>query len=254
MKQLTKIRLINWHYFSNETIVVNNNILLTGQNATGKSTILDAITYVITAGDTQFNVAANENGKRDLKGYVKCKVSRSDKEYLREGDVTGHIALEFYDTVRDTYFTVGTVIDAFGDLLPAKNIFYQVFEKLSDSFFVSDEGIILSTADFKKHNQSFEIFMTKKEAKRAFRTTFGNLNEDFFRLIHKALAFKPIADVKEFIYDHLLEEKQIAVDNIKESIRSYKELEHTLKVIKQKIQDLHDIEDVYKDIKTNCNT
>ena len=254
MKQLTKIRLINWHYFSNETIVVNNNILLTGQNATGKSTILDAITYVITAGDTQFNVAANENGKRDLKGYVKCKVSRSDKEYLREGDVTGHIALEFYDTDRDTYFTVGTVIDAFGDLLPAKNIFYQVFERLSDSFFVSDEGIILSTADFKKHNQSFEIFMTKKEAKRAFRTTFGNLNEDFFRLIHKALAFKPIADVKEFIYDHLLEEKQIAVDNIKDSIRSYKELEHTLKVIKQKIQDLHDIEDIYKDIKSNEDT
>ena len=251
MKKLTKIRLINWHYFANETIEVNNNILLTGQNATGKSTILDAITFVVTAGDTQFNVAANENGKRDLKGYVKCKVSRTDREYLREGDVTGHIALEFYDTVRDTYFTIGTVIDAFGDLLPAKYLFYQTFEKLSDSFFVSEDGVILSTADFKKHNTTFEVFLTKKEAKRAYRTTFGNLNEDFFRLIHKALAFKPIADVKEFIYDHLLEEKQIDVENIKDSIRSYKELENTLKIIKQKITDLHEIEAVYKDIKTN---
>ena len=251
MKKLTKIRLINWHYFANETIEVNNNILLTGQNATGKSTILDAITFVVTAGDTQFNVAANENGKRDLKGYVKCKVSRSDKEFLREGDITGHIALEFYDTTRDTYFTVGTVIDAFGDLLPAKYIFYQTFERLSDSFFVSDDGVILSTADFKKHNPQFEVFLTKKEAKRNFRITFGNLNDDFFRLIHKALAFKPIADVKEFIYEHLLEEKQIDVDNIKDSIRSYKELEHTLKVIKQKIIDLKEIESIYLDIKTN---
>ena len=251
MKKLTKIRLINWHYFSNETIEVKNNILLTGQNATGKSTILDAITFVVTAGDTQFNVAANENGKRDLKGYVKCKVSRTDREYLREGDITGHVALEFYDTVRDTYFTVGTVIDAFGDLLPAKYLFYQTFEKLSDSFFVSDDGIILSTADFKKHNQQMEVFLTKKEAKRAFRITFGNLNDDFFRLIHKALAFKPIADVKEFIYDHLLEEKQIDVENIRDSIRSYKELENTLKVIKQKITDLHEIEGIYKDIKSN---
>ena len=43
MKKLTKIRLINWHYFSNETIDVSNNILLTGQNATGKSTILISI-------------------------------------------------------------------------------------------------------------------------------------------------------------------------------------------------------------------
>ena len=81
MKKLTKVRLINWHYFSNETIDVVNNDLLTGQNATGKSTILDAITFVVTAGDTQFNVAANENGKRDLKGYVKCNVSRNDKDY-----------------------------------------------------------------------------------------------------------------------------------------------------------------------------
>lgn len=251
MKKLTKIRLINWHYFSNETIEVNNNILLTGQNATGKSTILDAITFVITAGDTQFNVAANENGKRDLKGYVKCKVSRTDREYLREGDITGHIALEFYDEAKGTYFTVGTVIDAFGDLLPAKYLFYQTFEKLSDSFFVDSDGVILSTSDFKRHNQSFEVFLTKKEAKRAYRTTFGNLNEDFFRLIHKALAFKPIADVKEFIYEHLLEEKQIDVENIKDSIRSYKELENTLKIIKNKINDLHEIEAVYKDIKTN---
>lgn len=251
MKKLTKVRLINWHYFSNETIEVSNNILLTGQNATGKSTILDAITFVVTAGDTQFNVAANENGKRDLKGYVKCKVSRSDKEYLREGDVTGHIALEFYDEARGTYFTVGAVIDAFGDLLPASVLFYQTFEPLSDSFFVSEDGIILGTKDFKKKNTSFEVFLTRKEAKRSFRTTFGNLNEDFFRLIHKALAFKPISDVKEFIYDHLLEEKQIDVDNIKDAIRAYKELEHTLKLIKQKITDLKEIEEIYKDVKSN---
>ena len=74
MKKLTKIRLINWHYLANETINVKNNVLLTGPNASGKSTILDAITYVITAGDTQFNLAANEKGKRDLRGYIKCKL------------------------------------------------------------------------------------------------------------------------------------------------------------------------------------
>ena len=63
MKKLVKIRLINWHYLSNETIVINGNTLLTGPNASGKSTIMDAITFVLTAGDTQFNLAANEKGK-----------------------------------------------------------------------------------------------------------------------------------------------------------------------------------------------
>ena len=67
MKKLVKIRLINWHYLSNETIVINGNTLLTGPNASGKSTIMDAITFVLTAGDTQFNLAANEKGKRECK-------------------------------------------------------------------------------------------------------------------------------------------------------------------------------------------
>ena len=48
----------------------------------------------------------------------------------------------------------------------------MAFERLSDSFFVSDDGIILSTADFKKHNPQMEVFLTKKEAKRNFRITF----------------------------------------------------------------------------------
>lgn len=60
MKKLVKIRLINWHYLSNETIELDGNVLLSGPNASGKSTVMDAITYVLTAGDTMFNLAANE--------------------------------------------------------------------------------------------------------------------------------------------------------------------------------------------------
>ena len=102
MKKLVKVRLINWHYLSNETIELNGNTLLTGPNASGKSTIMDAITFVLTAGDTAFNLAANEKGKRDLRGYVKCKLGMDDREYLRNGDVSGHVALQFHDekTVR----------------------------------------------------------------------------------------------------------------------------------------------------------
>ena len=105
MKKLVKIRLINWHYLSNETIEINGNTLLTGPNASGKSTIMDAITYVLTAGDTVFNLAANDKGKRDLRGYVKCKLGMDDKEYLRNGDVSGHIALQFHDEKTDTDFS-----------------------------------------------------------------------------------------------------------------------------------------------------
>jgi uncharacterized protein YPO0396 len=210
MKKLVKIRLINWHYISNETININGNTILTGQNASGKSTIMDALTFVLTAGDTQFNLAANEKGKRDLRGYVKCKLGIDDKEYLRNGDVTGHIAVEFYDEKTATTFTVGAVIDAFGDLAPVKTLFYRTYEPIMDEMFVSN-GKILSTVDFRKHNQLFEYYLTKKEAKKGFRHAFGSISEDFYRLLPKALAFKPISDVKDFIYQNILEEKEIDV-------------------------------------------
>lgn len=249
MKKLVKIRLINWHYLSNETIEIEGNALLSGPNASGKSTIMDAITYVLTAGDTMFNLAANEKGKRDLRGYVKCKLGMDDKEYLRNGDVSGHIALEFYDEKQDTRFAVGVVIDAFGELLPVKTLYYRTFEPINDSMFVSENQQIYGSVDFRKNNPSFEFFLTKKEAKRGFRTAFGSINEDFYRLIPKALAFKPIADVKDFIYQNILEEKEIDVTAIKDSIRSYKELENTLKLINKKITDLKEIDGIYQELK-----
>ena len=48
MKKLTAIRLINWHAFQDELIHINNSVLLTGENGAGKSTILDAIQFVLT--------------------------------------------------------------------------------------------------------------------------------------------------------------------------------------------------------------
>ena len=251
MKKLTKIRLVNWHYFANETIHVKNNMLVTGQNATGKSTIVDAVAFVITAGDQIFNLAANEKSKRDLRGYVKCKLGIDNQEYLREGDTTGHVALEFYDESKQEYFVVGAVIDVFGEILPPKVVFYNVKGMMKESYFVDEDGKILTTSQFKKTKQADRVYLTRRESKLAFRSLFGSINETYFSLIPKALAFKPIPDVKDFIYRYLLEEKVLDVDSIKESINAYRDLEATLKVIRKKVQDLTDIKAIYEEIQNN---
>ncbi len=251
MKKLTKVRLINWHYFANETIYIKNNTLITGQNATGKSTIVDAIAFVITAGDQIFNLAANEKSKRDLRGYVKCKLGIDNQEYLRDGDVTGHVALEFYDETKDRYFTIGTVIDAFGDIMAPKYIFYEIDAQITETLFIDKEGRILTTSEFKKARIADKVYTTRRETKLAFRSIFGSINETYFSLLPKALAFKPIGDVKDFIYHYLLEEKTLDVEPIKESIQAYRELEATLKIIKQKIQGLEEIREIYDNIRKN---
>ena len=63
MKLLKKVRIINWHYFYNVTFELDQINFLTGQNAAGKSTLIDAM-QIVLLGDTSgrtFNKAANEN-------------------------------------------------------------------------------------------------------------------------------------------------------------------------------------------------
>ncbi|NLA04407.1 MAG: AAA family ATPase, partial [Firmicutes bacterium] len=43
MRLLTKIKLINWHFFTNETIPLDGNVLISGDNGAGKSTLIDAL-------------------------------------------------------------------------------------------------------------------------------------------------------------------------------------------------------------------
>lgn len=243
LKKLTKMKIINWHYIQNETIEIRNNVLVTGQNATGKSTILDALQFVLTAGDQSFNLAAHDHGNRSLKGYIRCKLGIDNQEYLRQGDVTSHISLEFHDTESDEYITLGAVLDYKEDVDSVKSIFYSTAKPMCDEMFIQD-GVVLSINNFKKTKLIDNVYLTKRETKTAFRLLFGSVNERFFTLIQKALAFKPISNVKDFIYQYLLEEKKIDVQNIQESIRSYKDLESTLKVIKGKINDLSVINEI----------
>ena len=106
-----KIKIINWHLFANETIEIKNNVVITGENGTGKSTLLDALQYVLTAGKAKFNSAANDAGKRTLEGYIRGKLGREGKEYLRNGDVVSYIVLEYFDETSKRSQLLGVILE-----------------------------------------------------------------------------------------------------------------------------------------------
>lgn len=252
MKKLTKMKLINWHRFSEETINFGDSTLLSGENGAGKSTLLDAIQFVITCSASQFNKAAHENGKRKLTGYIRCKTGREHQPYERTGEISAHVALEFYEESKKRYFVVGAVIDS------ATEGQETVARYLMDNTMISDEMFKVgkrprTITEFRTYNnKNIKVFAkTNIEAKRMIKQRFGRIEDKFFQLIPKALAFRPIDDIKDFVYSYVLDEKEVNIDSLRENVRSYQELERTLDGVKKRIAKLEEIEQYYN-AATDC--
>ncbi|ABR48311.1 MukB N-terminal domain/M protein repeat protein [Alkaliphilus metalliredigens QYMF] len=250
MKKLTKIKLINWHYLTNVTIDIHDNCLITGDNGSGKSTILDAIQYVLTGGRARFNSAAHEKAKRDLLGYVRCKTGKDTNAYERKGDVTAHVALEFYEESKKRSFVLGAVIDSSSDLSNPKVIFYRIVnQKIEDKLFLNG-AVPKNISQFKVSTKSFQtkILPTQTAAREDFNHSLGSIGHRFFELLPKALAFKAIENVKDFVYSYILDEKEVNIDYLKENVRTYMDFERVLEGIKQKLERLEEIQKEYEEV------
>ena len=105
-KSATRLLLVQWSRFQNVSVKLEGSTLFTGINGSGKSTILDAVTYLIT-GNTQFNKAAKDRDRTVL-GYVRGDTkSNGMARYLRSGEVISYVAMEFDDPVAGAPLVVG---------------------------------------------------------------------------------------------------------------------------------------------------
>ena len=242
MKKLTRMKLINWHRFTNCTIDFGSSTLISGENGAGKSTLLDAIQFVVTCSANAFNKAAHENGKRKLTGYIRCKTGRESKPYERTGQLSAHIALEFYEESKNRYFIIGAVVDSASEGQETTVRYLIDNQQLSEQMFLNDRHI-RSIAEFRAANKGIKQWCkTQSEAKKMIQGKLGRIEDKFFRLIPKALAFKPIDDIKDFVYSYVLDEKEVNIDVLRENVRTYQDLERTLESVKKRMLKLEQIE------------
>ena len=249
MKKLTRVKLINWHRFTNAMIELDNSVLISGENGAGKSTLLDAIQFVVTCSTNYFNKAAHENGKRKLTGYIRCKTGRENRPYERTGEISAHVALEFFEEKRQKYFIVGAVIDSASEGQENTIRYLMDGERLEDGLFFQGK-VPKSISQFRASNgKKIKTWCTtEKDAKQMIKNRFGRLEDKFFRLIPKAMAFRPIDDIKDFVYSYVLDEKEVNIDILRENVRTYQDLQHTLDKIKLRMGRLEKIEGFHRQV------
>ena len=222
-KVLTKLRLINWYTFIDETIPFKGSTLISGENTQGKTTILDAIQMVLTADTHRFNQAANEKSNRSLIGYVRCKLGDDERSYCRTGYVISHVALEFYDEDKQKYFTIGVVLVSENSDSSVITKWYRAECSLDLINFVED-GVPTLPRNLKQKGTPV-LFLDRNAYKEQILVRFGRLENRFFDLIRNSIAFKPMKNVREFINNFLLPEKNVNVRNLRENIADVQEFE-----------------------------
>ena len=262
MKLLKKVLLINWHSFSKELIELGNINFLTGKNAVGKSTIVDAIQLVVL-GDTRgtsFNKAASEKSGRTVISYLKGEVgsdNEGNKKYLREGDFASYVALEFYDDVNNIPFVIGLQFDVSGDKLYSHQFIYD--GTIPEQCFVANNKA-MEYKTFKDYvslaykNVIFPESLTSY--KEEMRKKLGQLSQRFFALFKKAVPFQPIYDIRKFITEFVCDVKydiKSDLEKMQENVRNYTSLEVEAKTIESKIYFLERIHELYEAYNTDKN-
>ncbi len=249
MKKLMRMKLINWHRFENCIIDFGDSTLISGENGAGKSTLLDAIQFVITCSANAFNKAAHENGKRKLTGYVRCKTGKESRPYERTGEISAHIALEFYEESKDRYFIVGAVVDSASEGQETTGRYLIDNKRITEEMFFKG-NTPRSISEFRAANKSIRQWCkTQIEAKKMLKSRFGRIEDKFFSLIPKALAFKPIDDIKDFVYSYVLDEKEVNIEVLRENVRTYQDLKRTLESVKTRMEKLKRIDKLHSDVK-----
>lgn len=250
-KELRKILLVQWSRFQAVPILIKGSTLFTGVNGSGKSTILDALSYAYT-GNTQFNKAAQDRDRTVL-SYVRGDTkSKGVDQYLREGKVISYIVLEFYSPVDDKYITGGVCIESPDESNYKPFWFIKADAQIDDFNFYSIDGTTMSVTpknDLRVKGEKMRSadFFGKDKGTTAILRMLGLKNTDITELrrkLNKMMSFQLENNINKFIMQSVLPESPIkTIDNLKEQKAQFEKLKEMYDNIKRRQELLDEIEE-----------
>ncbi|HVY60987.1 MAG TPA: ATP-binding protein, partial [Planctomycetota bacterium] len=264
MRKLAAVRLVQWYHFQDETLDIGESCLLLGDNGSGKTTVLDAVqvALVADASEVLLNRAANEKSKRTLYGYVRWKLGSEDESRaggvrFARGACTSYVVLEFSDDLDASLsFVCGLALEATEQDTEVVKLFFVVpGARARDIDAVTTSAnagpsrrVVRPIKDFRGWIRSAQAthpgsnyWQDAGTYREEIRQRLGVLPESFHRLIVKALSFKPIGQVRQFVFDYLLDPRPIDTAALQANLDHYKRLEGEAKDAEARIKELEEI-------------
>jgi len=251
---LRSITLVNWYGFAKTTIPLADDLtFITGENESGKSTILDAFKYAYL-GDISFNRSSGSSA-RTVSSYTRCLIDSSINLYARPADrfptVYTHIALEFYDKLNDVNKILGVIIETSSSNETTARRYIIKNKKIADiSFTYEKDGkeIPYGISDF-RNTYNVELFDVEEGKERFSRETGLRLNRkaisNYCRHLRSMMTYKPESKIADFMKRYVLEEKEVDLSKLKKTKQNIDVIKNDLNNIESELAKLKKILDFY---------
>lgn len=274
MKILKEVYLSNWYGFVNEHIRFDKNgTFITGENESGKSTILDAIKYAYI-GDSQFNKGAEAKGvkQRTLASYTRCLYNPSENRFYRmEDDVYTHIFMGYEDDGINgngkltkgagQAFTMGCILHTNAN----NNVtgdWYIIEKPIVDVQFVKDvyvgtdvKHVAIIDKEFLELNGGSAYISHYGKSSQALPEFFRKLGMSFtpdeFKKygenMRHMLAYNTRHKVVDFIKENVLRADNVDMASLKTSKRDFDNLQREMQKLLNEVQGLKKIEEAFNE-------
>lgn len=266
MKKLHRIILVNWYLFEADEWEIDGHVALVGKNGSGKSSFIDALQYVQLGGnksDWQPNAKATDRRRmRDVRSYILGLIKDEEAlegatAYQPRPDALCRIVLVYVDEATGEATSVGAALSArrsepqetvegffiaencglaLADLLestPSGNV-PRPYGALRQHISHKAENVHY----FKHEPKAFvaQLLASLGPAKRSIAT------EKYRRAFKQSINMSGLeGSVSEFVRSSILDDKPINLEQMRQSIASWRNKQAAVARIKDQISKLEQI-------------
>lgn len=267
MKRLHRLILVNWYLLDSLELEIEGHTAVIGPNASGKSSLLDAIQAALFGGHGHYlslNPSAGEKSRRTLREYCLGIVrDPADPEQFSEDlrpreRALSRVVLVFRDedTGREDAagIAMAASLDSPGCDIEGRFVAAGQALTLADltTTTAGGETLALPWAQLRERLRrrdaegGFRALTRPEEYVREVCALLGHGGQHidhtrFLKNFRNALVFAPLRDVTEFVRRYILDDRPIEVERLRRSLASYRDIHDKIQQVSARIEMLRAI-------------